>query len=74
MDGSGPAETVAKDMNGDGRLDLATADKTTSVVAVRLTSATNAPVANDVSFPLDTKNASFINGTMSASSPSGGSR
>jgi hypothetical protein len=72
VDSSGPAETVAADMNGDGRLDLATADKTTSVVAVRLTSATNAPIANDVSFPLDTKNASFINGTMSASSPTGG--
>ena len=73
VDTAGPAETAAADMNGDGRTDLATADKTNSVVAVRLTSATNAPIANDVSFPLDTKNASFINGTMSASSPTGGS-
>ena len=72
-DSAGPAETVAADMNGDGRLDLATADKTNSAVAVRLTSATNAPVANDVSFSLDIKHASFINGTMSAVSQTGGS-
>ena len=73
VDTAGPAETAAADMNGDGRTDLATADKTNSVVAVRLTSATNAPIASDVSFPLDTKNASFVNGTMSATSPTGGS-
>lgn len=73
FDSSGPAQTVAADMNGDGRLDLATADKTTSVVAVRLTSATNAPQANDVSIALDTHSASFITGTLSATSPTGGS-
>ena len=73
VDASGPSQTVAADMNGDGRLDLATADKTTSVVAVRLTSATNAPQANDVSIGLDTKSASFITGTLSAASPTGGS-
>ncbi|HEV2111937.1 MAG TPA: FG-GAP-like repeat-containing protein [Gammaproteobacteria bacterium] len=71
VDNSGPAQTVAADMNGDGRLDLATADKTTSAVTVRLTSATNVPVANDVSIALDIKNASFITGTLSANSPSG---
>ena len=73
VDGSGPAQTVAADMNGDGRLDLATADKTTSVVAVRLTSATNVPQANDVSIGLDTHQASFVTGTLSATSPTGGS-
>ncbi len=72
VDGSGPAQTVAADMNGDGRLDLATADKTTSVVAVRLTSATNAPTASDVSIALDTHQASFVTGTLSATSPTGG--
>ncbi len=71
-DTSGPSETVAADMNGDGRLDLATADKTTSVVAVRLTSATNAPVANDVNISLDTRSASFVTGTLSATSPING--
>ena len=71
-DTSGPSEAVAADMNGDGRNDLAIADKTTSVVAVRLTSATNAPTANDVGIALDTKNASFITGTLAASSPTGG--
>lgn len=72
LDVSGPSETVAADMNGDGRLDLATADKTTSTVAVRLTSATNAPVANDVALALDTKNASFTTGTLSAVSQTNG--
>ena len=72
-DASGPSQTVAADMNGDKRLDLATADKTTSTVTVRLTSATNAPQASDVSIGLDTHNASFITGTLSASSPTGGS-
>jgi len=72
LDTAGPAETAAADMNGDGRTDLATADKTNSVVSVRLTSATNAPIANDVSIPLNTKNASFVIGTLSAASPTGG--
>ena len=72
-DSSGPSEAVAADMNGDGRNDLAVADKTTSVVALRLTSATNAPTASDVGIALDTHSASFINGTLSALSPTGGS-
>ncbi|HEV7165542.1 MAG TPA: FG-GAP-like repeat-containing protein [Gammaproteobacteria bacterium] len=71
-DARGPSETVATDMNGDGRIDLATADKTTSTVAVRLTSATNAPTAVDVRANLDVKNASFVTGTLLASSPTGG--
>ncbi|MFI4920382.1 MAG: FG-GAP-like repeat-containing protein, partial [Gammaproteobacteria bacterium] len=72
-DSSGPAESVAADMNGDGRLDLATADKTTSVVAVRLTSATNAPIASDIPLIMDTKNISFVTGTFQAISPTNGS-
>lgn len=72
VDVSGPAQTQAVDLNGDGRTDLATVDKTLSVVAVRLTSSTNIPVALDVSLALDIKNASFLTGSLSATSPTGG--
>ncbi|HEV2331814.1 MAG TPA: FG-GAP-like repeat-containing protein [Gammaproteobacteria bacterium] len=72
VDASGPAETQAVDLNADGRVDLATVDKTLSVVAVRLTSSTNIPVALDVTLALDVKNSSFLTGSLSATSPTGG--
>ena len=72
VDAGGPAQTVAADLNADGRIDLASVDKTTSVVTVRLTSSTNTPVASDVTLLLDIKNASFLTGTLSATSPTGG--
>lgn len=71
-DTSGPADTAAADLNSDGRVDLVTVDKTTSVVAVRLTSSTNAPTALDVNLALDVNSASFLTGTLSATSPTGG--
>ncbi|HEU5398729.1 MAG TPA: FG-GAP-like repeat-containing protein, partial [Gammaproteobacteria bacterium] len=72
VDANGPAQTQTADLNADGRTDLVSADKTNSTVAVRLTSSTNTPVALDVTLALDIKNASFLTGSLSATSPTGG--